>query len=242
MERKGKRSYSAMSNASTVVLPARFGRSVRTYKRRKLMKRTRNVVPFGARFPPARVVTKQRYSLLVGSNDTAIDDNIIRLNSVFDPELTQTGHQPMGRDQMVTLYNKYLVTRVDCEWIVQITGSTSSAFLITLVPSNDGTVITSLAAAREQAGSRCWPVNIAAPAKFRTSYKPNQITGVSMAKYRSDDLYSSIISTSPSEEIVLHILLSDGAGAGTVSDGVITLSAVFTFTIEWFDPVQLGLS
>lgn len=240
MERKGKRSYSTMSNASTVVLP-RFGRAVRTYKKRKFAKRVRNVVPFGAKFPPGRAITHLRYALIASNNDTAIDDNVIRLNSTFDPELTQSGHQPMGRDQMITLYGRYLVTKVSCDWVVQAAGSAANNLLITLVPSNDATVFTTLAAAMEQAGSKTVAVNTGFPAKFRTVYYPHKITGVSKTKYKSDDLFSSVVGGDPSEVIVLHIVMGTANGAG-VTDASITASAVLTYTTEWFDPVQLGLS
>jgi len=35
--------------------------------------------------------------------------HLFRANSVFDPNQTGTGHQPMGYDQMGTLYNHYVV-------------------------------------------------------------------------------------------------------------------------------------
>jgi hypothetical protein len=33
-----------------------------------------------------------------------------RLNSLYDPDLTSTGHQPMGYDQLTALYNQWVVT------------------------------------------------------------------------------------------------------------------------------------
>jgi hypothetical protein len=35
-----------------------------------------------------------------------------RLNSLFDPDLTSAGHQPLGRDQWALLYNSYVVLSV----------------------------------------------------------------------------------------------------------------------------------
>lgn len=236
MERKGlKRSRSEVKGWSQP--------SQRSTKRRRSYKRStkKSVVDFGASFPPGRVRTKLRYGLVVVNNDTAIDDNVIRLNSVFDPEFTQTGHQPMGRDQMVTLYSKYLVTRVDVKWVIQCGLSVTSPFVVVLVPNNDATVFTSTTTAMESKDAIVKSVNLGQTAEFTTSYFPNRIAGQSMRKYRDDDLNSALVGTNPSEEIVLHIVMATGGGAGA-ADGSISVNAVFTYHTEWFDSLQLGLS
>lgn len=38
-----------------------------------------------------------------------------RLNSLYDPYFSAGGHQPYGFDQLTTIYNRYLVSRVDLE-------------------------------------------------------------------------------------------------------------------------------
>ena len=40
-----------------------------------------------------------------------------RINSIFDPNYTDSGHQPMGRDLLATIYNYYRVlkTEISCE-------------------------------------------------------------------------------------------------------------------------------
>lgn len=42
---------------------------------------------------------------------------IFRLNSIFDPDYTSTGHQPRGHDQWATIYDKYCV--IGCKAIVE---------------------------------------------------------------------------------------------------------------------------
>jgi hypothetical protein len=41
-----------------------------------------------------------------------------RLNSAYDPDLTATGHQPLGFDQWASFYNHYVVDRVTWEMMV----------------------------------------------------------------------------------------------------------------------------
>lgn len=41
---------------------------------------------------------------------TAFASNTFYVNSLYDPDYTGTGHQPMGFDQLSPLYNRYVVT------------------------------------------------------------------------------------------------------------------------------------
>lgn len=48
------------------------------------------------------------------------------INSLYDPDYTGTGHQPMGYDQLMGLYNRYLVYGVGYE-ITMIFGDTTAS-------------------------------------------------------------------------------------------------------------------
>lgn len=54
-----------------------------------------------------------------------------RLNSIFDPDITLVGHQPLGHDQLAALYFKYIVYK--CTWRVT---ATNLAFATTNVDHN----------------------------------------------------------------------------------------------------------
>jgi len=60
---------------------------------------------------PQVFTTSLRYvdNLTLTSTSGSIAKNVFRLNSIFDPDLTNTGHQPMWHDQLAALYNKYVV-------------------------------------------------------------------------------------------------------------------------------------
>lgn len=47
------------------------------------------------------------------NNISTFSANIYRTNSIYDPDYTGTGHQPMGHDEWSTLYNKYCVLAMD---------------------------------------------------------------------------------------------------------------------------------
>ncbi len=71
---------------------------------------------------PARYRTTVRYmakhGLSTGTLGLFGSEHTYRLNSLFDPDFTSTGHQPFGFDQLSTWYDKYLVTRVRVELTV----------------------------------------------------------------------------------------------------------------------------
>jgi hypothetical protein len=55
---------------------------------------------------------------------------VFRVNSLFDPNLTGTGHQPDFFDQWKTMYSEYLVTGVRAEITICNNSSTVSAFVV----------------------------------------------------------------------------------------------------------------
>lgn len=78
---------------------------------RSSRKRASRVVSRTGPFP-TRYLTKLRYSqinaLSFGGAGQAYNYQF-RLNSIFDPDLTGTGHQPLGHDEFAMLYNRYRV-------------------------------------------------------------------------------------------------------------------------------------
>jgi hypothetical protein len=46
--------------------------------------------------------------------------NVFSANGLYDPDITGTGHQPRGFDQLIALYDHYVVTKSVCH--VQFTG------------------------------------------------------------------------------------------------------------------------
>jgi len=99
---------------------ARFTRRRRTLGKRRSMK----FDPF-----PHTKTVKMRYS---GHN--AIDPatglsatQVIRCNSIFDPDQTQTGHQPYGHDQWAAVYDHYeVVASYITARFTQVTGTSGA--------------------------------------------------------------------------------------------------------------------
>lgn len=60
---------------------------------------------------PVQAYTQLRYTDLITMSPGAglTDTYLFRPNSCYDPDLTSSGHQPMGFDQYATMYNRYRV-------------------------------------------------------------------------------------------------------------------------------------
>lgn len=186
-----------------------------------------------------QLVTKLLYYCSVLTSGAICDDNIMSLNSLYDPEYSRTGHQPYGFDQLAALYNRYRVDRVDVD--LKVLNTTSLPGNLVLLPSNDGTALGTTAVASEMPFSSVHGyASLGGPVtNIKRSYFPHIINGVTKEKYRTDDAYQSQVSTGPSEVIFLHQLnqMSDlSASAG------IRLTGHYTYHCTFFDPKDLGPS
>lgn len=164
-------------------------------------------------------------------------DQVFRLNSIFDPDLTNVGHQPYGRDQYSTLYNRYRVDSVS--WVICAATAGVTGQIIT-VPSNSSTAITSGSLARETPRS-AW-VGMAQYQDSRLSGKISlaSLNGVSKKTYESDDRFQALMGANPAEVMCLHILalnIIDTPAADSLYYNI-TLS----YNVTFYDPIPFGQS
>lgn len=79
----------------------------------------------------------------VTSGASAANAYVFSANGIFDPDITGTGGQPMGFDQMMTFYNHYTVVRSRIRVVVQ-TNSINLRVSAALSVSGASTVTTSV--------------------------------------------------------------------------------------------------
>lgn len=91
---------------------------------------------------PDRTMVKmayaQFYSLSPGSGNYSLQ--VMRGNSIHDPDLTGVGHQPYGHDQWAQFYEYYRVVASKIEVMATCT-DTAEPVLLIVTPSEDSTVI-----------------------------------------------------------------------------------------------------
>jgi len=113
------------------------------YKRRKYAKKKKRYVRRRKRYSkqgvpsgmPLARTTKLRYTEIVdlGSAAGLLQRYVFSANSVFDPNVTGVGHQPMGYDNWSRLYGEYIVlgSRMSVRMIPTLTGAAGTGNALT---------------------------------------------------------------------------------------------------------------
>lgn len=80
---------------------------------------------------PKRLTVRQRYHQTITINPTlaALGYWEFRANDIYDPDFSGTGHQPSGFDQMMALYNHFVVVKSYCTVTPATTGGTNQQIL-----------------------------------------------------------------------------------------------------------------
>jgi hypothetical protein len=100
---------------------------------------------------PDRLQTKLKYADtgVITSTTGAVGLQIFRINSTFDPDYTNVGHQPMYRDTYAAIYDQYAVVSVIGK-ITLMNVNTSNIITCGMVIDDDTTVSTSTSVLLEQ--------------------------------------------------------------------------------------------
>lgn len=170
-----------------------------------------------------------------------IDSIVLRGNSIFDPDFSGVGGQPMGHDQWSAFYRRYRVNGSKVEVSVNGNGTTESGFII--VPSNTNTTFTSHQAAREAAYALVGQLG-------RTDTNSSQMyehymTSAKMKGAAKDIvMYDSDLNAGFGSNPVIgwywHLVMYDArGGVNTVN---FTVSYKITYYVELFDRETLALS
>ncbi len=161
-------------------------------------------------------------------------DYQFRLNSIFDPDYTSTGHQPLGYDQYAAFFNRY---RVDSA-LVNASFSCDVQVQCTLLCNNSQASITAQSEGEESPLSSTKMFTPGMSCNINRHFDLPIVNGVTKTVYESDDRYQSLFSANPTEVLNLHVLT-------TVVDNSsknVFRSVKITYYVTLFDPIQLTLS
>ncbi len=189
-------------------------------------------------FDPHRYITLRYtdgYSFTLTA--TTASSQIMNLNSVFDPDRTGAGHQPMGFDTLATIYNRYRVLKT--KW--KTTWSPSSlTYHLCVLPLNGAlnTAVTTAAtfnACVENPRSKYWTMGASGQSKrMAGSCSLNDIAGTTRAEFLADDRYESSIAGSPSELMEL-VLAAYNPNASTIT---LYFYLEMDFEVDFHDPIS----
>lgn len=171
-----------------------------------------------------------------------VSDYQWRLNSLFDPDVIVAGHQPLGTDQLKTLYARYRVLK--CSYKIRVTSSINSGLIgvwACAVPTNSNGSITNGSDAQEMRGAK-WDVTGAQLGDGIRLYGMVDLptlNGKTLAEYRGDDNCAALFTADPTEILNLHLVV----GSTDLSTNVTcNMQCTLTYYVELYDPTQLAQS
>lgn len=192
--------------------------------------------PSSGGFPPT-MTTNMRYcdNILLTSYTGSVAGNIFRINSLFDPDYTGVGHQPLYFDQFAASYGRYVV--LGCKatyrfatlsqspdsapvgpYQIGVIGSNQSSFpnsRTLLAESNNS--ITDLMARAD--GGPCVKTIV-------MSYIPSRDIGLPS----TDDTVGASVGTNPTATYFMYPWVSDLNN----TQSVVQLQVTFEYRVKWY--------
>lgn len=196
----------------------------------------------GSSSVPDHVTVCLRYAQVVALStaSTGYAENIFRINSVFDPDYSGAGSQPVGFDQWAAFYSQYRVERLD--WVMKAGNPTSLAeSVFSATPNLVNTI--------DASGANIWSeprsVNTILSSNggwadtLSGTIFPHEIFGVSRSTYTGEESYSAPTSTNPTNVAYMHARLDTMSG-GLSGTGYVLVD--FLYTVYFYKRVELELS
>lgn len=217
------------------------------YVKKKMMRRGRRdryLTPKLTRFTtgvPDRMIVRMTYEdvyNLIGPSQYQW-----RLNSIFDPDYTGTGHQPRGHDQWATLFASYRVFAVKARIYLNNTDDTGGQCVGLITDNVAGTYNNTYLSEIP----RCKTIVLAQGDGGLNSkivyYKANipRILGYTSAQYKNNPNTKCAFGTSPAEVAYLT-LVAQSLGNYSGAPGNLQIRMILSFYVELMDRVELSAS
>lgn len=210
----------------------------RKYPKRARAKRT-TLVNKGVSPMAARYITALKYTTLYSFSNAIPNickSTVFNLNSLYDTDRTNLGHQPYGYDTLSSIYSRYRVFAAS--WKITVLPDPGVSGQIAFISTNQSSGYNGLApdAMMEQPRAFHKPLSLNMPTIVRGKCNLAKLNGVTSAVYKSDDRYQASVSANPLEELTLHIM--------TWANAPVTyqITIELTFHAEFFDAISLGQS
>jgi len=162
-----------------------------------------------------------------------------RGNSLFDPDKTGTGTQPMYFDQWATLYNRYRVLGSRIEVIAIPTGGGVGAIAdVILYPGDQETADSSIYTMMQRPRAKMINLNVntgVGSRKMSASMRTAKLYGVPEVQVRTDDSYASTTAASPSSVWYWNTAVQESGGGATAL--TVTIEYRIWYRALFYDPL-----
>lgn len=151
-----------------------------------------------------------------------------RMNSIFDPDFSGTGHQPTTHDQMAVLFEDYTVT--DCEFTVSFVNQGTDQYIVgCYITDRQETDI--VASTIVEQGLTDWKhlstTNGQAVATFKGKVDISKLMGVTRSQYLANPRYDTVFGENPGDVAFLTLFATE-AGSGSPIGIPIFVELVYT--------------
>lgn len=189
-----------------------------------------------------RFITTLKYcdrDTVPASVGNAAGADLYNLNSIYDPDRTGVGHQPLGRDQLALLYNRYRVFAVS--WRVTFYPVSANFYsLFSVFPQNNANTNIGLSSSqlKELPHAFTKVSSIDKPTVFTGRVSLPRLTGQTSTQFKSGLEYQASFGADPSELQTL-VIAAVPLSSGTVS---YPYEIELKYHVECFDPIPLSQS
>jgi hypothetical protein len=220
---RGKRSAQRRNNELQVV------------HRPPVVRYTPNVFGF-----PDRLYTRLRYATVLSIVNTAgvLNSQIFRWNSTYDPDYTNTGHQPLYRDTYAGIYDHYAVVKAKIT-VRYDNNNVAVPYVVGLVTDDDATPSTAYQTLIEQShGQSTSLTSISGSHSSHVLSSTWDCAQVLNIDPYTDQTYKTAVGANPSEDSYAIIWAQPFDGSSTASINLhITLEQEVLWT-ELTTPTQ----
>ena len=176
---------------------------------------------------PEELRTHLRYvDVYIDVYDPGNRKQVMRMNSIFDPDFTGTGHQPMYTDQFDNFYKRYQVlgAKMKCTFSALpsaiATAQPSGPMLVGVLTDDDGSTSSTVTALMEQPTSQsdfvCNQNGGNNVKTFYITYSPKRDAGLAP----DDDTLGALLSANPAKVIFGTAWMAESGLSGASSVNV----------------------
>lgn len=222
-----RKSVKARSKRSSTALTAR-GVSV-----------PRNVFGFPRQF---KTLIRYNDTITIQSSSGNAGGNIFRLNSVYDPDYTGAGHQPLYLDQFAAVYGRYVVTGADIK--ADFSPLTDDTDITTSGPWTVGLSMNNLLSF-SSSGSTLAEQNRSVTTMLGrdkgTSVKTLRASfdlKKDLGKSEYDDDVQAAVNSNPGSQFVCYVWCADQ----NLTSGSVKINVTITYRVKFFEQPNIATS
>jgi hypothetical protein len=180
---------------------------------------------------PVHFRTTLSYSQKVSINPTAglAAVQVFSANGLYDPDVTGTGHQPRGFDQLITMYDHYVVERARIRVYMDNSGNSRPA-MAAIMARDSTTTSSDLYDYIENNSAAVTLTGCSGSLQVVLSHSVDVRKFLGRGNVLSDPELKGSASSNPTEQLYFHIACGD-------TDSITNLNAVFCIVKIEYDVV-----